>query len=185
MTDFHYVVAFSWELDWNSLCVHRLAGEKCNWKEFYPLWPWPGLIGSQRVRFTLSSHAFISPFPIKPADSSIYYGSISRLPRKGAILCSSEEEPVKKQAVTCSWTVCVRMVAYIARLGQHCSTLCLNATCQVLINCLGFFILALFVYQTQVNLKGSDLDTKNFILALTCPDIGLFLFSVSAFLWCV
>lgn len=187
MTDFHYVVAFSWELDWNSLCGHRPAGEKCSWREFYSLWPWAVLTGSQRVRFTFSSHAFrcISPFPIKPEDSNIRYGSISRLPWKRANLCRSEEESVKKQAVTCRWTVCVRMIAHTARLGQQHPALNLNATCQVLINCLGFFILALFVYQTQINLEDWDLDIKDFILALTCPDTGQFLFSVSAFLWCV
>lgn len=187
MTDFHDVVVFSWELNWNSLCGHRPAGEKCGWKEFYTLWPWAVLTRSQRLRFTFSSHAFrcISPFPIKPEDSSICYGSISRLPRKRAILCRSEEEPVKEQAVTCSWTVCVRTVAYTARLGQQRPALSLNATCQLLVNCLGLFILVLFVYQTQLNLKDWDLDTKDFILALTCPDTGQFLFSVSAFLWCV
>lgn len=136
MTDFHDVVAFSWELDWTSLCGHRPAGEKCSWKEFYSLWPWAG---SQGVRFTLSIHAFrcISLFPIKPADSSTQYGSISRLPTKRALLCRCEEGPVKKQAVTCSWTVRVRAVAYTARLGQQLSTLSFNATCQVLISCLG------------------------------------------------
>lgn len=72
-----------------------------------------------------------------------------------------------------------------ARLGQQGSTQCLNASCQVLINCLGIFILNLFVYQTQLNLKVRDLDTEGFILALICPDTGQFLFSVSAFFWCV
>lgn len=140
MTDFHDVVAFSWELDWNSLCVHGLAGVKCSWKEFYSLWPWAGLTGSQRGRFTLSSHAFrcISPFPIKPADSSIHYGSISRLPRGKEQLCRTEEESEKTSSRMQLNSLC-QNGSYIARLGQQSSTLCLNATCQILINCLGFF----------------------------------------------
>lgn len=79
----------------------------------------------KRVSFTLCD-------PVKPADSSISYGSISRLTKEEYSadlrrnLRKNKQSPLAKP-------VCVRTVAYIGGLGQQSLAVSLNATCHVLI----------------------------------------------------
>lgn len=146
---------------------------KVQLRRVYSLWPWAGLTGSQRVRCTLSSHASRCIFPFL---SSLQIAVCTMAVSAGFL---GKEQSVQIWKATCEKTsnhlqlnsLCQSGCLH-ARLGQQGSTQCLNAFCQVLINCLGIFILNLFVYQTQLNLKVRDLDTEGFILALICPILG-------------